>query len=78
MISFIGSARTQVSFMPYDLTEWLPEDHLARFVVEIVSKMDLRQVYSSYSGKGVPLTILNYCSPLFFKAIRQAFLVPEK
>ena len=52
MISFIGSARTQVSFMPYDLTEWLPEDHLARFVVEIVSKMDLRQVSSSYSGKG--------------------------
>ena len=52
MISFIGSARTQVFFMPYDLTEWLSEDHLARFVVEIVSKMDLRQVYSSYSGRG--------------------------
>ncbi len=34
------------------LTSWLPEDHLARFVVEIVSKMDLRQVSSSYSGKG--------------------------
>ncbi len=52
MLSFIGTAREQVSFMPYDLTEWLPEDHLARFVVEIVSKMDLCQVYSSYSGKG--------------------------
>ncbi len=52
MLSFIGSAREQVSFMPYDLTEWLPKDHLERLVVEIVSKMDLRQVYSSYSGKG--------------------------
>ena len=52
MLSFIGTDREQVSFMPYDLNEWLPEDHLARFVVEIVSKMDLRQVYSSYSGKG--------------------------
>ena len=52
MVSFIGADRVQVSFMPYDLNEWLPEDHLARFVVEIVSKMDLRQVYSSYSGKG--------------------------
>ena len=31
---------------------WLPEDHLARFVVDIVSKMDLCQVYASYSGKG--------------------------
>ena len=52
MLSFIGTAREQVSVMPYDLNEWLPEDHLARFVVELVSKMDLRQVYSSYSGKG--------------------------
>ena len=36
MLSFIGTDREQVSFMPYDLNEWLPEDHLARFVVEIV------------------------------------------
>jgi transposase len=52
VISFIGADREQVSFMPDDLNEWLPEDHLARFVVDIVSKMDLCQVYSSYSGKG--------------------------
>ena len=39
MISFIGTAREQVSFMPYDLNEWLPEDHLARFVVDIVPKI---------------------------------------
>lgn len=52
MISFIGADREQISFMPHDLNEWLPEDHLARFVVDIVSKMDLCQVYSSYSGKG--------------------------
>jgi len=52
MISFIGADREQVSFMPHDLNDWLPEDHLARFVVDIVSKMDLRQVYSTYSGKG--------------------------
>lgn len=52
MVSFIGSSRDQISFMPHDLNDWLPEDHLARFVVDIVSKMDLSQVYSSYSGKG--------------------------
>lgn len=52
MISFIGADREQISFMPHDLNEWLPEDHQARFVVDIVSKMDLRQVYSGYSGKG--------------------------
>lgn len=52
MISFIGADRDQISFMPHDLNEWLPEDHLARFVVDIVDRMDLCQVYSSYSGKG--------------------------
>ena len=78
MLSFIGSARVQVSFMPYDLNEWLPEDHLERFVVEIVSKMDLRQVYSSYSGKGSTPYDPKLLFSLIFKAIRQAFLVPEK
>ena len=52
MITFIGADREPVSFMPYDLNEWLPEDHLARFVVDIVDEMDLCSVYSSYSGKG--------------------------
>ena len=52
MISFKFANREQVSFMPYDLNDWLPEDHLARFVVDIVSKMDLRHVYLRYSGKG--------------------------
>jgi transposase len=52
MVSFIGASRDQVSFMPYDLNDWLPEDHLARFVVDIVDKMDLTSVYSVYTGKG--------------------------
>ena len=52
MISFKGADRNQLSFMPHDLNDWLPEDHLARFVVEIVDQMDLRDVYESYSGKG--------------------------
>ncbi|MFT7163073.1 MAG: hypothetical protein ACI9GZ_004273, partial [Bacteroidia bacterium] len=34
MTSFIGAERDQISFMPHDLNEWLPEDHLARFVVD--------------------------------------------
>ena len=52
MISFKGTDREQVSFMPHNLNDWLPEDHLARFVVDIVSKMDLCHVYSRYTGKG--------------------------
>lgn len=52
MISFKGADREQVSFMPHNLNDWLPEDHLARFVVDIVGKMDLRHIYLNYSGKG--------------------------
>ncbi|MEQ9301923.1 MAG: transposase [Cyclobacteriaceae bacterium] len=52
MMSFKGADRDQVSFMPHDLNDWLPEDHLARFVVDIVAKMDLSKVYSMYAGKG--------------------------
>jgi len=34
------------------LQEWLPEDHLARFVVEIVDQLDLSALESAYSGRG--------------------------
>lgn len=38
--------------MPYDLGEWLPEDHLARFVVDIVDKFDFSRIYNGYKGVG--------------------------
>jgi hypothetical protein len=52
MISFKGVDRSQYCLMPHDLNDWLPEAHLARFVVEIVDKLDLNPIYSRYSGKG--------------------------
>ena len=38
--------------MPYDLNDWLPDHHLARFVVEIVDKLDMNWIYSQYKGVG--------------------------
>lgn len=38
--------------MPYDLNTWLPEDHLARFVVDIVDKLDFNHIYKRYRGSG--------------------------
>jgi transposase len=32
--------------------EWLPEQHLARFVVEIVEQMDLSGLEKAYRGSG--------------------------
>ena len=52
MKRFKGADRNQGLLMPYDLGDWLPEDHLARFVVDIVEKLDFTNVYKEYAGKG--------------------------
>ena len=38
--------------MPPSVEEWLPPRHLARFVVEVVSGLDLRAMIGSYRGSG--------------------------
>jgi transposase len=38
--------------MPPSVDEWLPLRHLARFVVEVVSGLDLRAMIGSYRGSG--------------------------
>jgi hypothetical protein len=38
--------------IPPSLQDWLPEDHLARFVVEIVDQLDLSSLKAAYAGRG--------------------------
>jgi transposase len=38
--------------LPPSLQDWLPEDHLARFVVEIVDQLDLSSLKAAYAGRG--------------------------
>jgi transposase len=38
--------------LPPSVDEWLPERHLARFVVEVVAGVDLRSMIGSYRGSG--------------------------
>ena len=38
--------------MPASIQEWLPEQHLARFVVDIVEQLDLSELTSRYGGGG--------------------------
>ncbi len=38
--------------MPPSVDEWLPEQHLARFVVEVIAGLDLRAMTGSYRGSG--------------------------
>ena len=53
--------------LPPSVDEWLPEKHLARFVVEVVDGLDLSAMSKSYRGTGSasyhprqPLGILVY------------------
>ena len=38
--------------MPPSVDEWLPQRHLARFVVEVIRGLDLRAMTGSYRGLG--------------------------
>ena len=42
--------------MPPDVREWLPEGHLAWFVIDAVAEMDLDAFYAAYraDGRGRP------------------------
>ena len=44
--------RNQQYRLPPSVDEWLPEDHLARFVVEVIDQLDLSKLTSRYSGSG--------------------------
>ena len=49
---FKTTARDTPYLFPPSVQEWLPEKHLARFVVEIVSKLELRKLEDSYTKRG--------------------------
>jgi hypothetical protein len=50
--NFIECDREQAFLMPPSLREWLPEDHLAWFVVDAVEEMDLDAFYADYRADG--------------------------
>jgi transposase len=39
--------------LPPSVEDWLPEDHLARFVVDIVDKLNLDAIQNTYTGRGI-------------------------
>lgn len=50
--NFISCDRDQQFLMPPSLNEWLPKDHLARFVVEMVNVLDLSAFYARRRADG--------------------------
>lgn len=52
MSRFVTVDRETVYLFPPSVSDWLPEDHLARFVVEVVDQLDLSELTRQYAGRG--------------------------
>jgi transposase len=52
MSNFRQFDRATGFLLPPSLDEWLPERHLARFVVEVIDGLDLPAMVKSYRGGG--------------------------
>ena len=49
---FVSVDRDTAYLLPPSVQEWLPQDHLARFVAEVVEQLDLRALTTAYRGRG--------------------------
>jgi transposase len=50
--NFLPCERDQPLLLPPDLRDWLPEDHLAWFLIESVGSLDLSAFYAAYRADG--------------------------
>ena len=50
--NFIACDREQELLLPPSLREWLPEDHLAWFVLDAVNAMELNAFFAGYRHDG--------------------------
>ena len=52
MSNFILTDRKTDYLLPPSLEDWLTQDHLARFVVEVIDGLDLSSLTRQYAGRG--------------------------
>jgi transposase len=50
--NFLSSGRDQAFLLPPDLRDWLPADHLAWFVLDVVDQLDLAPFYRAHRDDG--------------------------
>lgn len=63
MSNFILTDRKTDYLLPPSVDDWLTQDHLARFVVEVIDELDLSNLTRQYAGRGSkahhPATLLS-------------------
>lgn len=52
MSSFVPVDRQTDYLFPPSVDDWLPENHLARFIVEVIERLDLSELTRQYAGRG--------------------------
>ncbi|MFZ3287589.1 MAG: IS1182 family transposase [Telluria sp.] len=52
MRGFITVDRQTDYLLPPSVEDWLPENHLARFIVEVIERLDLTELTRTYGGRG--------------------------
>lgn len=52
MVRFIEIDRKTPYLLPPSMDDWLNEDHLARFVAEVIDQLDLSAITRQYTGRG--------------------------
>ena len=52
MSNFRPIDRQTAYLLPPSVEDWLPKDHLARFVVDVVEQLDLSAMSKAYRGSG--------------------------
>ncbi len=52
MRPFLTPDRNQATFMPPAIEDWLPENHMARFIIDICSQLNLTTIYQQYGQTG--------------------------
>lgn len=52
MSRFVPVDRDTAYLLPPSVDDWLPNDHLARFVVEVIERLDLDDLVRQYAGRG--------------------------
>ena len=51
--NFLPCDRNQVYLLPPSLADWLPQEHLAWFVLDALEQINLKQFYKKYRTDGV-------------------------
>jgi hypothetical protein len=47
--NFLACDRDQVFLLPPDVRDWLPADHLAWFILDVVDQLDLDPFLAAYA-----------------------------